>query len=208
MLICFCFLYCLHEIEGLADITRRAVVFAAASTVYDLCPKEKFCASTIDDTSNGGKNFVEPWTYDDNDYHLALDRLMTVLGSDVVKSDDRFIVARRKGLWGEDYFEFYCTPNDNTIQIRVLADSPLPSERLDKIRINAAFDKLDVLRNRRRAFGIFTSPFDSFGPSLLEQSSTEDLTSLLRDADPLSPNFQPPDKNTRKWIRESRQAEF
>ena len=71
--------------------------------------------------------------------------------------------------------EFYFTPNDTTVQFRVgtlLSTTTITSsstknlERCELIRKELRYQKVPVLRNRKRALFFVESDFDTFGPSL------------------------------------------
>ena len=102
--------------------------------------------------------------------------------------------------------EFYFTENDATVQFR--GDGRDVDKRLAKLRQRCGFEEIVVLRNRRRAFGVDESAFDSYGPSFFDQSDAALLAPdalKTRDLDPMAPEaFPAPDKATRKWLREKR----
>lgn len=103
-----------------------------------------------------------------------------------------------------DDTEFYLTPNDATVQFRSarraskLTASPLGDfgankKRMEDIRVALHWEKVPVLRNRKRAFLFFESPLDTFGPACNgigcgeDLRSSEDLKRPQRfDNDPLS----------------------
>jgi uncharacterized protein (DUF1499 family) len=68
-------------------------------------------------------------------------------------------------------------------------------KRLEKARIALGWEKVPVLRNRRRALVVVESPFDSFGPALYSET--------YEDTDPRAMPFKPPTKFERAWLRES-----
>ena len=79
------------------------------------------------------------------------------------------------GKTGEESLgEFYFTPNDTTVQFRVgtlnnrgpVTQSMRNLERCELIRKELRYQKIPVLRNRKRALFFVESDFDSFGPSL------------------------------------------
>ena len=102
--------------------------------------------------------------------------------------------------------EFFFTENDATVQFR--GDGRDVDRRLAKLRQRCGFEEIVVLRNRRRAFGVGESAFDSYGPSFFDQSDAALLAPdalKTRDLDPMAPEaFPAPDKATRKWLREKR----
>lgn len=158
-------------------ITRRLL--------FDACLAS--CASSQDDASNGGRNFVEPWMYEGDP--KALTQALESLGYE----QKEFFWAKNNGR-----FEYEFTENDNIIQIRF--DGPRPFRRLEEIRLRAGFEAVPVLRNRRRRFGVVQSPFDDFGPSLDDPY----LFDEFKDTDPLAPAFRPPGPALPAWIREQR----
>lgn len=184
-------------------LTTRTQVLRLAATevstrIFDACPSSPpSCASSTDDYTRGGRNFIEPWVYEGS-YEEALRRLsdlLVLLGYDV-ESSDRAVIAASTQL----HAMFYATPGDVLIQVRAVGQNP--NRKLDSIRTRCGFEPLPVLRNRRRRFGILQSPFDEFGPSLSDPATLYDSESL-KDLDPKSPAFQPPDINTRRWLREN-----
>ena len=92
-------------------------------------------------------------------------------------------------------------------------------------RIALGYEKVPVLRNRRRALVVVESPLDSFGPGaqlacaahccltshcccLLTMRPPDALPSALytdvySDKDPAASPFTPPSKAMRVWMRES-----
>lgn len=75
---------------------------------------------------------------------------------------------------GEDIDDaewFFVDPDsDAIIEFRAArrgdrSDGGANARRLEKIRIALGFEKVPVLRNRRRALFIMESPLDAFGPS-------------------------------------------
>ena len=66
-------------------------------------------------------------------------------------------------------------------------------KRLERARIALGWDKVPVLRNRRRALVVVESPFDSFGPANYGES--------FADSDPGASPFKPPTAGERAWIR-------
>ncbi len=79
------------------------------------------------------------------------------------------------GKTGEESLgEFYFTPNDTTVQFRLgtlnnkgpVTQSMRNLERCEMIRKELRYQKIPVLRNRKRALFFVESDFDTFGPSL------------------------------------------
>merc|ERR1712146_108428 len=116
----------------------------------------------------------------------------------VLREDDRYLHAEFFDYRTEaiDDMEFYLTPNDSLIQFRASRrnqskDGGLNAKRLENIRIKERFEKLPVLRDRKRTFFFVESDqFDRFGPSL-----TENLFGKPIEA---SPDFQRGKKNASK----------
>jgi len=116
-----------------------------------------------------------PWEYD-GDAASAQTRLVAALtsakfGGRVLERAERYVRADFDG--GADVAEFYFTPNDDTVQFRAErrdgADFGANRGRLEKLRIACGWEKLPVLRNRRRTFIVGESPFDSFGPAMYDR---------------------------------------
>ena len=193
----------------------------------------KQCVSSQDDATDGGRCFAEPWTYEGTMQEAFSELRSAVLefragglskdidvelSSAIVDPEGRFCylrvayVNRKSGAI--DDAEFYLPSNDVTVQYRVARRNGVPDitremeRRLESIRKTLHFDKIPVLRNRRRALPFGESPFDSFGPSVrdfdfadTEAVDAEDLSASPRDprkmkglrleADPLAAPFQP-----------------
>ncbi len=196
---------------------RRGVAAAAAAALVarprvsravgvrdgllDRCPETPSCISSQDDAARGGRSFRPPWAYDDNDWTGARDKLLVALQRSEANDAD---VNGRYIRCGD--LEFYFTENDATVQFR--GDGRDADRRLAKLRTRCGFEEIVVLRNRRRAFGVGESAFDSYGPSFFDQSDAALLAPdalKTRDLDPMAPEaFPAPDKATRKWLREKR----
>ncbi|KAH8081048.1 hypothetical protein JL720_8944 [Aureococcus anophagefferens] len=192
----------LHTSDAVALRTRRAVAGIATASfclptacralgvtqgLLDPCPETASCVSSQDDAARGGRAFAEPC--------------------------DRYVrcVARSGGA--VDDLEFYFTENDATVQFRAARrggaqDLGANAQRLERLRRRCGFDKIVVLRNRRRKLGFIESPLDSFGPSFFDQGDAAllDPDALrTRDVDPLAPpSFPAPSRETRAWLREKR----
>lgn len=222
----------LHTSDAVALRTRRAVAGIATASfclptacralgvtqgLLDPCPETASCVSSQDDAARGGRAFAEPWSYDDADWTAAARKLARALDLDADVSDvfasDRYVrcVARSGGA--VDDLEFYFTENDATVQFRAARrggaqDLGANAQRLERLRRRCGFDKIVVLRNRRRTLGFIESPLDSFGPSFFDQGDAAllDPDALrTRDVDPLAPpSFPAPSRETRAWLREKR----
>ncbi|CAE8598901.1 unnamed protein product, partial [Polarella glacialis] len=114
-------------------------------------------------------------------------------GGTIVRSgeDGRYFRAEFKvdnPLLGKDTddVEWYFTPDDLIVQFRAerrsgRADFGENRRRLEEIRTGLGWDPLPVLRNRRRAFFFFESPFDDFGPALYDSLRPgQDPTRILQ----------------------------
>lgn len=101
------------------------------------------------------------------------------------RKGDKTIILKQSGRYARFLFtdgktgeeslgEFYFTPNDTTVQFRVgtlnnrgpVTQSMRNLERCELIRKELRYQKIPVLRNRKRALFFVESDFDSFGPSL------------------------------------------
>ena len=183
----------------LAATPRAARALGVKDGLLDRCPETPSCISSQDDAARGGRSFRPPWAYDDNDWTGARDKLLVALRSEADATvDGRYIRC------GD--LEFYFTENDATVQFR--GDGRDADRRLAKLRTRCGFEEIVVLRNRRRAFGVGESAFDSYGPSFFDQSDAALLAPdalKTRDLDPMAPGaFPAPDRATRKWLREKR----
>uniref|UniRef100_A0A7S2ZDZ8 DUF1499 domain-containing protein n=1 Tax=Rhodosorus marinus TaxID=101924 RepID=A0A7S2ZDZ8_9RHOD len=165
------------------------------------CPENSFsCVSSQDDAP---RHFQEPWEYDGTSSSAQI-RLEGLLESEYTSR----IIASRSGYIRVEFFdafgnvddaEFYFTPGDNTIQFRSNrrgggTDFGANKLRMESIRKKLRFAKVPVLRNRRRVFVFFESPFDSFGPGTsknMDVGKAEDGPATRFDVDPLSPVPRP-----------------
>jgi hypothetical protein len=144
------------------------------------------CTSSQDDTPG---IFSEPWDYSEApnsnlDWEAQMKilvpalRLVSSRRGDSVKITlqiRRYLrVLFVDGKTGEQSIgEFYFTPNDSTVQFRVgttttnagvVSSSLRNMERCELIRKELRYQKLPVLRNRRRTLFFGESELDSFGP--------------------------------------------
>lgn len=179
------------------------------------CPSSPTCVSSQDDqgpTADWANAYAEPWIYEGNPAQALAKIKFQVqrFGGKVVKQTDDYMRCefRSQSLPGQvdafDDTEFYLTPNDATVQFRSarrpskLTSSPLGDfgankKRMEDMRVALHWEKVPVLRNRKRAFLFFESPLDTFGPACNGIGCGEDLESsddLKRpqrfDTDPLS----------------------
>ena len=169
------------------------------------CSGQNNCISSQDDRP---AVFREPWMYDEDEGNLksVIIKLKNGVQSlederykvKFLREDDRYLHAELFDYRTEaiDDMEFYLTPNDSLIQFRASRrnqskDGGLNAKRLENIRIKERFEKLPVLRDRKRTFVFVESDqFDRFGPSL-----TENLFGKPIEA---SPDFQRGKKNVSK----------
>lgn len=164
------------------------------------CPNEKSCASSQDDRPGV---FQEPWVYESSTAR-ARDRLLAYVremqGAEVITADDRYIRAEFRDGDTLDDAEWFFTLNDDTVQFRSArrdgaGDRGANGRRMEQIRIALRFDKLPVLRNRKRALVFFESPWDSFGPTYgVDAPSPEELDrdQVFSDNDPAAPVWESP----------------
>lgn len=189
----------LHRRAGASELWPRDGLFPDCPTASDAC------VSSQDDRPAAWDN---PWIAEGS-VPDAMARLREVverrLGGRVLASDERFLRAEftESTPLGSsvDVAEWFYAPDDELVQFRAarrgdaISDFGANRRRLEKARIALGWEKVPVLRNRRRAFVVGESPFDSFGPALY--SETYD------DKDPLASPFEPPSKLLRQWARES-----
>lgn len=93
-------------------------------------------------------------------------------GVEVITAEDGYLYVTFSEGNGAvvDDTEFYFTPSDAIIQFRSArregkGDRGANLKRMEKIRIALGFEKVPVLRNRRRALFFMESPLDQFGPT-------------------------------------------
>ena len=202
---------------GATQLAGAAGALGVVQGLLDPCPETASCVSSQDDAARGGKSFSEPWSYDETDWRAAARRLARALevepGVRDVEASDRY--TRCVAVSGDkvDDVEFFFTEGDFTVQFRAArrgggGDLGANAARLERLRKKCGFEKLVVLRNRRRAFGLIETPLDSFGPSFFDQGDAALLDpDVLRtkDLDPLAPPaFPAPSDDTRRWLREKR----
>ena len=172
------------------------------------CPRSDTCVSSQDDRPQSWDN---PWVFDGaaKDAHSALSRRVTSkkLGGRIVASDgERYLRVEFDdktpfGATVTDDAEFFFAPDDTLVQFRSArrgeanTDFSQNRNRLEKLRMGLGWEKVPVLRNRRRALVVVESPFDNFGPALYSEQYT--------DTDPAASPFKPPTKLERAWLRES-----
>jgi uncharacterized protein (DUF1499 family) len=186
------------------------------------------CVSSQDDRPQSWDN---PWIADGPTAD-ELSRLRRVIeskkfGGRVVSSDgERYLrveFEERSPLGGTniDDAEFFFTPNDTLVQFRSVRRGSSPTDfganrkRLEKARIALGYEKVPVLRNRRRALVVVESPFDNFGPATYDVDeygfTARDMvpaeakaSDMYRgDVDPRASPWQPPSAAMKVWMRES-----
>jgi len=189
------------------------------------CPADGgACISSQDDRPAVWDN---PWIAEGalKDDFEALRRIVERLGGRVTASDnERYLRTEfeEKGALGGvavDDVEFFFTPGDVLVQFRAerrggAADFGANRKRLEKARIALGWEKVPVLRNRRRALVVVESPLDSFGPATYDLDQygfpARDLVpaeaprqSMYGDTDPKASPWKQPSKPMQIWMRES-----
>jgi hypothetical protein len=116
-----------------------------------------------------------------------------------------------------DDAQFYFTPGDVLVQFRSARRGNAPTDfganrrRLEKMRIALGYEKLPVLRNRRRSLVVIESPLDSFGPPtnsldalgftakdiVPAEVPLRQLYEPYGDTDPRAPSWKPPSAQMR-----------
>lgn len=194
-----------------AALSQRPFAARADSSLWPIdglfpdCPDESSCVSSQDDRPAVWDN---PWIAEGAtaDEYASLRRFIERIGGRVTASDgERYLRAEfaDKGPLGGatvDETEFFFTPDDTLVQFRSVRRGGSPDfganrKRLEKARIALGWEKVPVLRNRRRTLIVAESPFDSFGPAM--------YSDVYGDKDPLAGAFKPPTKLERAWLRES-----
>jgi hypothetical protein len=106
---------------------------------------------------------------------------------EVVIQDDRYLRMRIiDGKSGEQSSaEFYFTPQDTTVQFRIGSLDPSNNllqatslrnmDRCEMIREELRYEKIPVLRNRRRSLIFIESNLDTFGPGSASLGPPEDM---------------------------------
>jgi uncharacterized protein (DUF1499 family) len=210
-------------------ITRRAALSAcllalprwqqqpatAASPPDGLFPDcSSSCVSSQDDRP---AVFDNPWVAEEP-LPRAMQRLKAQvmrLKGRVLEEEERYLRAEfaAKGPLGEsvDEAEFFFTPNDVLVQFRAARRGGAPDfganrQRMEKARIALGWEKVEVLRNRRRALVVVESPFDTFGPGMYEKDelgfTNRDMVpaeasqkEMYRDVDPLAAPWVKPSRS-------------
>ena len=138
--------------------------------------------------------FSAPWQIEGSNKNV-LDRLIVACQSRkdfsrVLDYDPDAEYLRVQFVDGD--VEFLKTKGDDTIQFRAAApfgSAKKQKKRVDELRLAMRYTEIPVLRNRRRALIVVESDFDTFGPSSTRDPSIEEI----RDADPLSRTWTPPE---------------
>jgi hypothetical protein len=156
------------------------------------------CTSSQDDTPG---IFSEPWDYSDAnslDWQEQMRLLVPTIQLASSRRGDRVdIIYQNGGRYLRVLFtdaktgeqstgEFYFTPNDSTVQFRVGTISVGPAglvspsmknmERCEMIRKEMRYQKLPILRNRRRTFFFAESELDTFGPGSASLGPPAEMT--------------------------------
>ena len=155
------------------------------------------CTSSQDDTPG---IFSEPWDYSEAnnlDWEEQMKLLVPTIQLASSRRGDRVDIVSKNGRYLRVLFtdaktgeqstgEFYFTPNDCTVQFRVGTISAGPAglvsssmknmERCEMIRKEMRYQKLPVLRNRRRAFFFGESEMDTFGPGSASLGPPAEMT--------------------------------
>eukprot|EP00316_Scyphosphaera_apsteinii_P000167 CAMPEP_0119306534 /NCGR_PEP_ID=MMETSP1333-20130426/7269_1 /TAXON_ID=418940 /ORGANISM="Scyphosphaera apsteinii, Strain RCC1455" /LENGTH=257 /DNA_ID=CAMNT_0007309853 /DNA_START=27 /DNA_END=800 /DNA_ORIENTATION=+ len=191
--------------------SHGAKATAPANGLFPDCPLQDNCVSSQDDRPQAWDN---PWDADDppEKAMLRLRQIIeTKLKGDVVEADGRYIRAKfeSNGLTGKsiDDAEFFYAPNDTLIQFRAERrgesknDFGANRKRLEQARIALGYEKVPVLRNRRRALVVVESPLDSFGPAMYER---DELGFTARDLVPAEANrremYRDLDPKSSPWV--------
>lgn len=151
------------------------------------CPHEKKflggagCTASQDDTPG---IFSEPWDYSDAsslDWQDQMPVLKDAIALVAQSRGDQVRTVFEQGRYLRVVFvdgktdetsvgEFYFTPSDSTVQFRVASQSGTSFqslkniERCELIRKKLRYEKLPVLRNRKRTLFFVESDLDTFGP--------------------------------------------
>ena len=172
------------------------------------CPQQDICVSSQDDRPQSWDN---PWVFEgsNTDAYAKLKKFIEKkLNGRITAGDgERYmmVVFEDKSPIGTttiDDAEFFFAPDDTLVQFRssrrgdgAMSDFGANRKRLERARIALGWEKVPVLRNRRRALVVVESPLDSFGPAL--------YTDVYSDTDPVAGAFKPPTAAERAWMRES-----
>jgi hypothetical protein len=155
------------------------------------------CTSSQDDTPG---IFSEPWDYSEApnnslDWEAQMKALVPTIQLVSSRRGDSVVIILQIGRYLRVLFtdgktgeqsvgEFYFTPDDTTVQFRVgttaknagiLSSSLNNMERCELIRKELRYQKLPVLRNRRRTFFFVESDFDTFGPGSASLGSPAEM---------------------------------
>ncbi|CAN8063762.1 unnamed protein product [Agarophyton chilense] len=133
-------------------------------------------------------SFVEPFEYDPTTItprqaleavrHAALQEK----GADLIEETGKYLRFEFEMVGGViDVAEFYFPPDDALVHFRAerkdtAFDFASNRARLRRIAVRSRLTRLYVQRNRVRVFGLFESPFDRFGPSVV------DIDSIIENA--------------------------
>jgi len=154
------------------------------------------CSSSQDDTPG---IFSEPWDYSEAnslDWREQMKVLIPTIQLVSSRRGDQVNIVLRDGRYLRVFYtdgktgersigEYYFTPNDATVQFRVgttsqtqglLSSSLRNMERNEMIRKEMRYQKLPVLRNRKRTLYFGESELDTFGPGSASLGPPAEMT--------------------------------
>lgn len=154
-----------------------------ADLLKECAPPRVACTSSQDDAP---ASFLEPWQYDRTTTSVPelRERLVELLLSDggarVVARQERYVRVEIS-VWGGavDDVELFFPVDDDVVHFRSEArgarfDLFRNRFRMGSLRVRAGLDPVPVLRGRSSVLGVFESPFDSFGPSVINPDAIID----------------------------------
>ena len=200
----------------LAALPLSAVTASAPPDgLFPDCPDANVCVSSQDDRPQCWDN---PWIAEE-ELSTAMLRLRSVvekrLKGTVTDEDERYLRAefRSAGPFGGsgalDVAEFYFTPNDVLVQFRAARQGASGLEqdfganrnRLEQARVALGWEKVPVLRNRRRALVVVESPLDSFGPAMCARAWSWSPPRAPRARASDAPRSGVPTRPAQEWPR-------
>lgn len=174
------------------------------------------CTSSQDDTPG---IFSEPWDYSEApnnslDWEVQMRLLVPTIQLVAQKRGDQVEVLLQENRYLKVLFidgksgersigEYYFTPNDTTVQFRVgstggstggatVGTTSLRNlERCEQIRKELRYERLPVLRNRKRSLFFVESDLDSFGPGSAALGPPAEMRAGEVDGGRLSDNVDP-----------------